>query len=72
MKIGFTEDQLYTGGYTIKTTLRRATPPSMAKAAAEHQVPKNTDGIANTMAIVRPGKDTTPGASRWWPTATTA
>jgi membrane peptidoglycan carboxypeptidase len=57
MKIGmFSEDQLYSGGYTIKTTFdARAT--QIAKAAVEHQVPKTTDGIANAMAIVRPGKD---------------
>jgi membrane peptidoglycan carboxypeptidase len=51
----FSEDQLYSGGYTIKTTFdARAT--QIAKAAVEHQVPKTTNGIANTMAIVRPGK----------------
>jgi membrane peptidoglycan carboxypeptidase len=57
MKIGmFSEDQLYSGGYTIKTTFdARAT--KIAKAAAEHQVPKNVEGIVNTMAIVRPGKE---------------
>src|SRR5262245_10553378 len=57
MKIGmFSKDQLYSGGYTIKTTFdARAT--QIAKAAVEHQVPKNSDGIANAMAIVRPGKD---------------
>ena len=57
MKIGmFSMDQLYSGGYTIKTTFdARAT--QIAKAAVEHQVPKTTDGIANTMAIVRPGKE---------------
>ena len=56
MKIGmFSEDQLYSGGYTIRTTFdARAT--KIAKAAVERQVPKNVDGIANTMAIVRPGK----------------
>jgi len=56
MKIGmFSMDQLYSGGYTIKTTFdARAT--QIAKAAVEHQVPKTTEGIANTMAIVRPGK----------------
>ncbi|MGX7823482.1 transglycosylase domain-containing protein [Actinokineospora sp. 24-640] len=54
-EIGFTPDQITTGGYTIKTTLdRRAT--QLAKDAAEAQVPKTIDGIANTMAIVRPGK----------------
>jgi membrane peptidoglycan carboxypeptidase len=55
-KIGFTEDQLYTGGYTIKTTFD-ATATQTAKQAVEHQVPKTTPGIANTMAIVRPGKE---------------
>jgi len=56
MKIGmFSEDQLYSGGYTIKTTFDAAAT-TVAKAAAEHQVPKDTPGIANTMAIVRPGK----------------
>jgi membrane peptidoglycan carboxypeptidase len=56
MKIGmFSEDQLYSGGYTIKTTFdARAT--QIAKAAVEHQVPKTVDGIANAMSIVRPGK----------------
>ncbi|MFC7612460.1 penicillin-binding protein [Actinokineospora soli] len=53
-EIGFTPDQITTGGYTIKTTLdRRAT--QLAKDAAEAQVPKGTEGVANTMAIVRPG-----------------
>jgi membrane peptidoglycan carboxypeptidase len=55
MKIGmFSEDQLYSGGYTIKTTFD-ADVTSVAKAAVEHQVPKTINGIANTMAIVRPG-----------------
>ncbi len=55
MKIGFTADQLYTGGYTIKTTFdARAT--RIAKRAAEAQVPKHTRGINNSMAIIRPGK----------------
>jgi membrane peptidoglycan carboxypeptidase len=56
MKIGmFSEDQLYSGGYTIKTTFD-ANATHIAKAAVEHQVPKTTNGIANTMAVVRPGK----------------
>jgi membrane peptidoglycan carboxypeptidase len=56
MKIGmFSEDQLYSGGYTIKTTFD-AGASQIAKAAVEHQVPKATNGIANTMAIMRPGK----------------
>ncbi|HEU5471944.1 MAG TPA: penicillin-binding protein [Actinophytocola sp.] len=55
-KIGFPRDQLYSGGYVIKTSFD-ANATHMAKVAAENQVPKNTDGIANTMAIVRPGKE---------------
>ncbi len=56
MKIGmFSEDQLYSGGYTIKTTFD-AKATQIAKRAVEHQVPKSTPGIANTMAIVKPGK----------------
>ncbi|MCA1655307.1 MAG: penicillin-binding protein, partial [Pseudonocardiaceae bacterium] len=56
MKIGmFSEDQLYSGGYTIKSTFD-ANATRVAKAAVEREVPKTTDGIANTMAVVRPGK----------------
>ncbi|MEV4311181.1 transglycosylase domain-containing protein [Actinocrispum sp. NPDC049592] len=55
-KLGFTEDQLITGGYTIKTTLD-LNATHLAKVAAEDGVPKTLDGIANAMAIVRPGKD---------------
>jgi membrane peptidoglycan carboxypeptidase len=57
MKIGmFSQDQLYAGGYTIKTTFdARAT--QIAKGAVERQVPKTTAGIANTMAIIKPGKE---------------
>ncbi|GLZ40943.1 penicillin-binding protein [Actinokineospora sp. NBRC 105648] len=55
-KLGFTEDQIKTGGYTIKTSFdARAT--ELAKQAAEAEVPKTTPGIANTMAIVTPGKE---------------
>ncbi|MBP2340289.1 membrane peptidoglycan carboxypeptidase [Saccharothrix coeruleofusca] len=53
---GFSLEQLRTGGYTVRTTLDR-TITRQAKQAAEAQVPKNTDGIANAMAVVRPGKD---------------
>lgn len=56
VKLGFTRDQLYSGGYTIRTTFD-ATATHLAKVAAENQVPKDNDGIANTMAIVRPGKE---------------
>ncbi|KAA2262239.1 PASTA domain-containing protein [Solihabitans fulvus] len=53
---GFSEEQLRTGGYTIRTTLDRSVT-QQAKQAAEAQVAKDTEGIANTMAIVSPGKD---------------
>ncbi len=55
-KVGFTEDAIQTGGYTIKTSFdARAT--QLAKAAAMAEVPKTQPGIANTMAIVQPGKE---------------
>ncbi len=53
---GFSKDQLKRGGYTIRTTLDHSIT-EMAKRAAEDQVPKTTEGIANAMAIVEPGKD---------------
>jgi membrane peptidoglycan carboxypeptidase len=53
--IGFTADQLYSGGYTIKTSFD-AGATRIAKRAAENQVPKTTKDINNSMAIVRPGK----------------
>lgn len=55
-RLGIDKDKLKTGGYTVRTTLdRKAT--DAAKAAAEAQVPTQTDGIANAMAMVEPGKD---------------
>ncbi|MCS7482017.1 transglycosylase domain-containing protein [Umezawaea endophytica] len=53
---GFNLEQLKTGGYTVQTTLDR-TITGQAKAAAEAEVAKDTEGVANTMAVVRPGKD---------------
>ena len=53
---GFAEQELRTGGYTIRTTLdQKAT--DAAKQAAEKHVPRDTKGIANVMAVVEPGKD---------------
>ncbi|WP_338604862.1 transglycosylase domain-containing protein [Saccharopolyspora sp. SCSIO 74807] len=53
---GFSEEELRSGGYTIRTTLdHKAT--GAAKAAAEKHVPKDTEGIANVMAVVEPGSD---------------
>ena len=53
---GFNLEELKIGGYRVETTLdRRIT--EHAKQAVEAQAPKNTPGVANTMAVVRPGKD---------------
>ncbi|MEV0085296.1 transglycosylase domain-containing protein [Saccharopolyspora sp. NPDC050642] len=55
-RLGIDKDKLKTGGYTIRTTLdRKAT--DAAKAAAEAQVPTQTEGIANAIAMVEPGKE---------------
>jgi membrane peptidoglycan carboxypeptidase len=53
---GYSLNELKVGGYTIQTTLDRALT-IQAKQAAEAQVPKTTEGIANTAAVVRPGKE---------------
>jgi membrane peptidoglycan carboxypeptidase len=53
---GFSLNELKVGGYTIQTTLDR-TLTQQAKQAAEAQVPKTTPGIANTAAVVKPGKE---------------
>ncbi|MEU7479559.1 transglycosylase domain-containing protein [Lentzea sp. NPDC042327] len=53
---GITKAQLQRGGLTIKTTMDpKAT--KAAKTAAEQQVPKMQNGIANVMSVVQPGKD---------------
>jgi membrane peptidoglycan carboxypeptidase len=55
-KTGFPEDKLKRGGYLIRTNLdRRAS--DIAKRAVVAEVPTQTPGIANAMAIVEPGKD---------------
>lgn len=51
---GFTEDQLYTGGFTIKTTMD-PTASQVIKDAVDRNVPTNQDGVANTFALVTPG-----------------
>jgi membrane peptidoglycan carboxypeptidase len=54
--VGFPEDKLRRGGYLIRTNLdRRAS--DIAKRAVVAEVPTQTPGIANAMAIVEPGKD---------------
>lgn len=53
---GFNLEELKIGGYRVETTLDPKIT-EQAKQAVEAQAPKNTPGVANTMAIVRPGKD---------------
>lgn len=54
--LGISKEELRTGGYTIHTTLDRKASDA-AKQAAEAQVPTQTEGIANVMAVVEPGQD---------------
>ncbi|HEY6422386.1 MAG TPA: penicillin-binding transpeptidase domain-containing protein, partial [Pseudonocardiaceae bacterium] len=57
--LGFSEDKLRRGGYLIRTNLdRRAS--DLAKRAASAEVPTQSNGIANAMAIVEPGHDRHP------------
>ncbi|MEU0536929.1 transglycosylase domain-containing protein [Amycolatopsis tolypomycina] len=53
---GMTRDQLYSGGYTIKSTLDERANHE-AKVSAEAQVKKTQPYIANTLSLVKPGKD---------------
>jgi membrane peptidoglycan carboxypeptidase len=54
--VGFPEDKLRRGGYLIRTNLdRRAS--DIAKRAVTAEVPTQTPGIANAMAIVEPGRE---------------
>ena len=54
--VGFPEAKLRRGGYTVRTNLdRRAS--DIAKRAVNAEVPTQTPGIANAMAIVQPGRD---------------
>ncbi|MGQ0719330.1 MAG: penicillin-binding protein [Pseudonocardiales bacterium] len=53
---GWNEEKLRRGGYLIRTNLdRRAS--DIAKKAANSEVPTQTRGIANAMAIVEPGRE---------------
>jgi membrane peptidoglycan carboxypeptidase len=56
IKSGMSEDQLYTGGLTIKTTLDQKANHE-AKVSAETQVDKNQKNVANTLSLIRPGKN---------------
>jgi membrane peptidoglycan carboxypeptidase len=53
---GLTDDQLATGGYTIRTTMDPAVSKA-AKDAVVANVPTTQEGVANTMAIIAPGTD---------------
>lgn len=55
-QVGIDRDELYSGGYTIKTTLDREIN-ERAKDSAEEQVDKTQDNVANTLSLVRPGTD---------------
>lgn len=55
-KQGMSEDQIYTGGYTIRTTMDQKAN-NEAKKSAEAQVDKDQRNVANTLSLVRPGKD---------------
>ena len=61
-------DQIQRGGYTIKTTLDRNAMEKM-KASLNAQVPANAANVADVMAIVEPGQDST-GCWRWGRAAT--
>ena len=56
LESGMTEDDLYTGGYTIKTTMDQRANHE-AKVSAEAQVSKTQKNVANTLSLVRPGKE---------------
>jgi membrane peptidoglycan carboxypeptidase len=53
---GMSKDDLYTGGYTIRTTLD-AEANHAAKESAEQQVDKTEPNVANTLSLVKPGRD---------------
>ncbi|MFP5020715.1 transglycosylase domain-containing protein [Pseudonocardia phyllosphaerae] len=55
-KAGFTPQQLETGGYTIRTTMDPVASDD-AKRAVDANVPPTQDGVANTLALIRPGHD---------------
>ncbi|MFC4857788.1 transglycosylase domain-containing protein [Actinophytocola glycyrrhizae] len=53
---GMKKDDLYTGGYTIRTTMDPVANHA-AKESAEQQVDKTEENVANTLSLVKPGKD---------------
>ncbi|MEU6645082.1 transglycosylase domain-containing protein [Saccharomonospora sp. NPDC046836] len=56
LEAGMSKDDLYSGGYTVRTTMDgRAN--HLAKQSAEEQVRKDQENVANTLSLIRPGKD---------------
>lgn len=55
-ELGMDKDELYRGGYTVKTTLDREANKHAAESTEEQVSRKNRD-IALTLSLVRPGKD---------------
>ncbi|GAB3582044.1 transglycosylase domain-containing protein [Amycolatopsis endophytica] len=53
---GMDKDDLYSGGYTIRTTMDQRANHE-AKMSAQTQVSKTQKNVANTLSLVRPGKD---------------
>ncbi|MCX2948909.1 transglycosylase domain-containing protein [Lentzea sp. NEAU-D7] len=53
---GITPQRLKAGGYTVHTTLNRAVSQATERAVLA-QVPRQTSGVAGTMAVVKPGRD---------------
>ncbi|HEX6358677.1 transglycosylase domain-containing protein [Actinophytocola sp.] len=56
LDLGMSKDDIYTGGYTIRTTLDPEANHA-AKESAEQQVSKTQENVANTLSLVKPGKD---------------
>ncbi|OKI28657.1 hypothetical protein A6A25_31100 [Saccharothrix sp. CB00851] len=53
---GMDLERLKTGGYTVRTTLDREASAEVQRAVTA-QVPRDALGIANTMAVVHPGRE---------------
>ncbi|QNG55286.1 penicillin-binding protein [Pseudonocardia petroleophila] len=54
---GLDAEELRTGGYTIRTTLDPRAQQAAVRAAEQQVPPGTTDGIANAVAVVAPGRD---------------
>lgn len=54
---GLDAEELRTGGYTIRTTLDPRAQQAAVRAAREQVPTGSTDGIANVIAVVEPGRD---------------